>query len=86
MKRPFWLLAVFALGLGIHSNAIAQPGGQAASVRVAKAEILPLAPQTIVPGTVVSRSDARLSAEVTGRLIEVAEVGTTLPAVMWWRR
>jgi len=31
-----------------------------------------------VPGTVVSRNDARLSAEVAGRLIAVADVGTVM--------
>jgi RND family efflux transporter MFP subunit len=37
-----------------------------------------LAPMTRVPGTVVSRNDARLAAEVTGRLLEVADVGTAV--------
>ena len=35
-----------------------------------------MAPITLVPGTVVSRNDARLSAEVEGRLTQVADVGT----------
>ena len=55
---------------------MAQGGARAANVRVALASIQSIAPDTIVPGTVVSRSDARLAAEVTGRLIEVADVGT----------
>jgi RND family efflux transporter MFP subunit len=76
MKRPNWLLAVLALGCAMQAAVFAQPGGQPAIVRVAKVETRPLAPQTIVPGTVVSRNDARLAAEVTGRLIEVADVGT----------
>ncbi len=76
IRRPAWLLAVFVLGILSQAVVLAQPGGRAANVRVAKAEIRPLAPQTIVPGTVVSRSDARLAAEVTGRLMEVADVGT----------
>ena len=66
----------FALGMVFQAAVLAQPGGQSANVRVAKAEMRPLAPQTIVPGTVVSRNDARLAAEVTGRLMEVADVGT----------
>lgn len=45
-------------------------------VRVALAEQQSLAPVTLVAGTVVSRNDARLSAEVEGRLVEVADVGT----------
>jgi RND family efflux transporter MFP subunit len=32
-----------------------------------------------VPGTVTSRFDARIAAEVTGRLISVAEIGTAIP-------
>ena len=56
----------------------AQHGAPAANVRVAKASIQALAPVTIVPGTVVSRNDAKLAAEVTGRLIEVADVGTVV--------
>ena len=52
-----------------------QMGGPAL-VRVAVASIEDIAPETMVPGTVVSRNDARLSAEVPGRLISVADVGT----------
>jgi len=77
MKKLIWLLAVFGLGLGCQSIAFAQgPEGPPAIVRVAEASIQSLAPETIVPGTVVSRSDAKLAAEVTGQLLEVAEVGT----------
>jgi RND family efflux transporter MFP subunit len=49
-------------------------------VRVAIARIQPLAPVTLVPATVVSRNDARLSAEVAGRLLTVADVGTLVVA------
>ncbi|MBT8048856.1 MAG: efflux RND transporter periplasmic adaptor subunit [Xanthomonadales bacterium] len=52
-----------------------QMGGPAL-VRVAEASLQDIAPVTMVPGTVVSRNDARLSAEVPGRLISVADVGT----------
>jgi len=45
-------------------------------VRIAVAKIQTLAPVTFVPATVVSRNDARLSAEVEGRLMTVADVGT----------
>lgn len=53
----------------------AQMGGPAL-VKVAEAAIRDIAPITMVPGTVVSRNDARLSAEVPGRLTVVADVGT----------
>jgi RND family efflux transporter MFP subunit len=39
-----------------------------------------LSPVTLVPGTVVSRNDARLSAEVEGRLEFVVDVGTVVQA------
>ena len=50
----------------------AQTGGPAL-VRVATAEVKNIAPVTMVPGTVISRDDAQLSAEVPGRLIEVLD-------------
>jgi RND family efflux transporter MFP subunit len=53
----------------------AQMGGPA-TVRVAIASVKNIAPITTVPGTVISRNDARLAAEVPGRLTKVAEVGT----------
>jgi RND family efflux transporter MFP subunit len=49
-----------------------------ALVKVAVASVRDIAPVTMVPGTVVSRNDARLSAEVPGRLISVADVGTVV--------
>lgn len=61
--------------LGLPALAWAQMGGPAL-VKVAEASFKDIAPITMVPGTVVSRNDARLSAEVTGRLTSVAEVGT----------
>jgi len=54
-----------------------QMGGPAL-VRVAVATIQDIAPETMVPGTVVSRNDARLSAQVPGRLTSVADVGTVV--------
>lgn len=55
--------------------ALAQFGGPAL-VQVDSARVVTMAPTMQVAGTVISRSDAVLSAEVQGRLIEVAEVGT----------
>jgi RND family efflux transporter MFP subunit len=76
MKKLIWLLFVPTIGILMQTTAFAQGGGQPANVRVATASLESLAPQTIVPGTVVSRNDANLAAEVTGRLIEVSDVGT----------
>ncbi len=75
MKKLIWLLAFLATWAGFQSTVLAQGGAPAAIVRVGLASIQSIAPETIVPGTVVSRSDARLAAEVTGRLIDVLDVG-----------
>ncbi|MGB5488766.1 MAG: efflux RND transporter periplasmic adaptor subunit [Lysobacterales bacterium] len=75
MKKLIWLFPLLAIGLGFMSSALAQGGARAANVRVALASIQSIAPETVVPGTVISRNDARLAAEVTGRLIDVADVG-----------
>jgi RND family efflux transporter MFP subunit len=53
---------------------------QPALVKVTEASMQNIAPVTMVPGTVVSRNDARLSAEVQGRLTSVADVGTVVAA------
>ena len=63
--------------------ALAQQGGQGkgpppAPVVVAPAEKRMLAPVTWYPGTVISRNQARVAAEVEGRLEWVAEVGTAI--------
>jgi RND family efflux transporter MFP subunit len=73
-------LAVFALSsllTAFPGLAAAQMGGPAL-VEVAVARVKDMASETLVPGTVISRSDARLSAEVDGRLMRVADVGTVL--------
>lgn len=72
------LLCGFAVILTIVAvpSVYAQGGMPPANVRVAVAEVQMLAPVTLVPGTVVSRDDAKLSAEVTGRLLDVADIGT----------
>lgn len=68
--------ALLLSGLVLSGTAIAQSGGGPAPVRVALASMQSLSSETLVPGTVISRKDARLAAEVEGRLVEVAEVGT----------
>jgi RND family efflux transporter MFP subunit len=59
--------------------ALAQWGG-ASIVEIGEARITTMAPTMQVAGTVVSRSDALLSAEVEGRLISVADVGSRVNA------
>ena len=76
MKKLTLLLAVLVYGMGVQLVVVAQQDAPPPNVRIAHASIQSLAPLTIIPGTVVSRNDAKLAAEVTGRLIDVADVGT----------
>jgi len=76
LYSPWSLLLV---SMFMAAPATAQMGGPAL-VRVAVATVKDIAPVTMVPGTVISRHDARLSAEVEGRLTEVADVGTRVKA------
>ena len=78
-----------AVGLGAPAIIAAalvwsQPGyaqqGSAAQVHVAKATVQQMAPHIEVPGTVISRNDARLAVDVAGTVDWVAEVGTVLEA------
>ncbi len=64
------------LGWLAAADTLAQDQMPPANVRVAEAEVRAMAPVTLVPGTVASRNDARLAAEVDGRLQTVADVGT----------
>src|SRR5699024_9752900 len=50
--------------------------GSAPTVEIVPAELREMAPTMQIAGTVLSRSDAVLSAEIEGRLVEVADVGT----------
>lgn len=78
------ITAFSGIGLAIGLLIVPAPGwgqmGGPALVKVAVAAVKDIASVTRVPGTVVSRNDARLSAEVPGRLTEVADVGTEVRA------
>lgn len=67
-------ILMMLLAASLAAGAYAQFGG-AAPVTVDQARLMAMAPTMQVAGTVLSRSDAFLSAEVEGRLLEVAEVG-----------
>ncbi len=60
------------------SGRAAAQSPEAVPVVVAKAEERLLSPVTYFAGTVISRDDARIAAEVAGRLMWVAEVGTAV--------
>ena len=70
-------LAVAAAALWLH-RASAESSPPAPIVEVAKADLARIAPQRWVPGSVVSRDDAKLATSAAGRLEYVAEVGTRL--------
>jgi RND family efflux transporter MFP subunit len=67
--------ALLVLASAAHAQAPAPP---APVVEVAKADFAPIAPQRWVPGSVLSRDDARLATSAAGRVEYVAEVGTRL--------
>jgi len=73
------LLTSLVCGAFLVNAAQAQWGG-ASPVQVGEARMTSMAPTMQVAGTVVSRQDALLSAEVEGRLISVADVGTRVDA------
>jgi RND family efflux transporter MFP subunit len=78
MNKLVRITCVIVLASGFQAESRAQHEGAPAGVRVVTASTQSLAPLTMVPGTVLSRNDARLAAEVTGRLLEVADVGTVV--------
>ena len=77
IRKNYIAAAVGLLALIAACPVQAQMGGPAL-VRIAVATVKDIAPVTRVAGTVVSRNDARLSAEVPGRLTTVADVGTVV--------
>lgn len=77
MNTSIWTLALASLLLS--AGAAAQWGG-ASPVELSEARVTSMSPTMQVAGTVVSRSDAFLSAEVEGRLISVVDVGSHVEA------
>lgn len=65
-------------GLAICTTAVARQGFQMppATVVVEEARITHLAPTVDLPGTVISKNDARLASELAAKLQWIAEVGT----------
>jgi len=74
-KSIYGPLCVWLILMASPAVLLAQMGGPS-PVRIVVAQMQPLSPVTLVPGTVVSRNDASMSAEVEGRLEMVADVGT----------
>ena len=74
-KYQLFLLTVVLLALDVSSYAQGMPP---ATVVVEGARMQSLAPTIDVPGTVVSRFDARLASELAAKLKWIADVGTTV--------
>lgn len=71
MKRSTIFVPILIL-----ASAASGQGRPPAAVAVETASEQAMAPIFLAPGTVISRNDARISAEIAGRLTLVAEVGT----------
>ena len=79
MNRPDHRFAAFFLVTALASQAVlAQDGPPPPTVRVDQAQRQSMASVIQAPGTVVSRNDARIAAEISGRLSWVAEVGDVI--------
>jgi membrane fusion protein, multidrug efflux system len=73
---------VAAAGLAVSLGALAAdpPGGQRATVEVGTVSVRPVSELSWIPGSIVSRSDARIASVIPGRVTWVAEVGTRVRA------
>jgi len=79
VRRPLLsLLIAGSLGFATLAPAQAPPATRPANVDVAPAVRADFAPLHWSPGSVASREDARIAAEIGGRVVSVAEVGTRL--------
>lgn len=77
IKSKIIKIIIFSLLPFIQSSIHAQ-GFPAPSVNVVKAELKALAPVAWVSGTLVSRNNSKLAMEVSGRLIDIAELGSAI--------
>jgi RND family efflux transporter MFP subunit len=77
---PRFLCAAISSLLAVGVAFAQAPAPPAPIVEVAKADLASIAPTRWVPGSVVSRDDARLATSAAGRIEYVAEVGTRLKA------
>jgi len=78
MTSSFPRIGAFLLGIGALLLAYSPGWGQGAGpvpVKIGNASRQSMASTILAPGTVVSRNDARIAAEISGRLTWVAEVG-----------
>ncbi|WP_026374748.1 efflux RND transporter periplasmic adaptor subunit [Aestuariibacter salexigens] len=76
MKKTWLAIPFSLLMVSVQAQQPGEPEPPLVETDIAKAEMI--AEQIWVPGTVVSRVDADIAAEVTGRLIWIAEVGESV--------
>jgi len=74
------LLTIFAMGIGSVVMAQGAPEQPPAPVKVSRAQLREMSSVVYAPGTIVSRNDADIASEVSGRLVSVAEVGDFIEA------
>ncbi len=78
VNKNTWLSAICILSVTFSVYAKDQKPRRSSPVVIAEAQLSYLAPTVMVPGTVISRQEAVLPAEVAGRLINVVETGTIM--------
>lgn len=76
MINPGILIKALLVASGLFSVGVGAQQMPPAFVNVVKAQIKPLAPVAWVSGTLVSSNDSHLAAEVPGRIVRLAELGT----------
>ncbi|MET0534600.1 MAG: efflux RND transporter periplasmic adaptor subunit [Steroidobacter sp.] len=79
MRANGYALLMFVFSTAASAQNAAS-GSPPVVVEVAEASVVHVAPRRWVPGSVVSRNDARLATSAAGRLEYVAEVGTRIRA------
>ena len=70
------LLAALAWAGALPALAADPPAGERPVVEVGTVSVRPVSVESWIPGSIVSRSDARIASVLAGRVIWVAEVGT----------
>lgn len=74
-KRVTWRWVLAFITLSVAAESWAQQGPRAAPVEVSQAQLRTMAPVSWAAATVVSLDDAKIAAEVDGRLVSVADEG-----------
>ncbi len=76
LPRTFFYALLISGVTSLVGPVMAAANSRATPVKVASAKQVKMAPQTWVAGTVISRHEAQLATEVSGKLEHIVEVGT----------